>query len=271
MVYGTDTSFLLMLGTVHRDPKGYGKLLRFLAREQPAFITVEVSPYARAFRAKHSKTFRALLRNNLRRITREEGQSLGEMMNCSAIQGIFFLLKEPYEWRAAGDYAGRHNVFLGDIDLSAASRIKLARLPEIVALENLRTLLHVPFPDLSQQVDSQYRRARFLFSHPPSVWPKSPEEKEREAYMAQKIRTLIRRAGGKKVIHIGGWEHLVDFPREESFIGLLKELRPQRVLLEDELSLQRPSVLSSSREISKIRSPGNALFIPDFSGKGTRT
>lgn len=233
MTKGSTIPSLLMLGTVHHDPKGYGKLCRFLEREQPAFITVEISPYGRAFRAQRSKAFRAMLRENLGKIRKEEGRSLREITFCSAILGIFFLLKEPYEWRAAKDYAARRNIFLRDIDLSSASQEKLSLLPELILLENLRTLLRIPFPDLSSQVESQYRRARFLLSHPPSIWPKSPGVMGREAYMAQKIRAIARQAKGKKGLHIAGWEHLIELPHGESLIGYLKDLRPQKVLLED--------------------------------------
>ena len=58
-------SSLVMVGTVHRDPKGFGKLLRILEREAPDFITVEISPYALEFREKQASHFRAILRENL--------------------------------------------------------------------------------------------------------------------------------------------------------------------------------------------------------------
>ena len=224
-------SSLVMVGTVHRDPMGYAKLLRLLGQEQPSIITVEVSPYARTFRAGQAVALRATLRKNLQTIQREEGRPLREIISQSAILGIFLLLIEPYEWRAAKAYAHRHEISLWDIDLSCYSQNKLSHLADLISLENVRTLLRIPSFDLSKQAESNYSRARFLFSHPPSFWPMAREVKHREAYMAEKIRNFFQQESGKKILHIGGWEHLIEFPQGRSLFGLLKDLRPQRILV----------------------------------------
>ena len=230
---GRTVSSLQMVGTVHRDPRGKAKLLRLLQQENPAVISVEISPYARAFRAQRSAGFRALLRENLRRIHEEDGRPWREILTHGAIRGIFFLLKEPYEWRAAETYAQRASIDLREIDLSRYSEEKLSHLSELVSPENLRTLLCLSSSDLEKEVEAHYTRAQFLFSHPPALWPKSLEEKEREAFMAEEIRRLVHQAKGHKVMHIGGWEHLLEFPQGSSLLGLLKDLRPQRLLLSE--------------------------------------
>ena len=224
---------LLMIGTVHRDPRGKGKLLALLRRERPSMISVEISPYARVFRDRESAVLRATLRENLRRIHREEGRPWREILSHSAIQGIFLLLKEPYEWRAAKAYVAETGGGLHDIDLSHVSEEKLSHLPGIVSLENLRNLLRLSFPSLPEEVEDHYRRARFLFSHPPSVWLKSRDLEERESIMAQKIRRLSLQAEGKKLAHIGGWEHLLESSGGLTLYDLLKDLQPRRLLLED--------------------------------------
>jgi len=196
-------------------------------------ISVEISPYARVFRDRESAVLRATLRENLRRIHREEGRPWREILSHSAIQGIFLLLKEPYEWRAATAYASETGGGLHDIDLSHVSEEKLSHLSGIVSLENLRTLLRLSFPSLPEEVEDHYRRARFLFSHPPSVWLKSRDLEERESIMAQKIRRLSLQAEGKKLAHIGGWEHLLESSGGLTLYDLLKDLQPRRLLLED--------------------------------------
>ena len=222
---------LIMVGTVHRDPQGYSRLWRLLQREQPALVTVEITPYGRIFRARQAAALRTTLRENLWRIKKEEGQPLREIISQSAILGIFFLLKEPYEWQAAKAYADRYGIFLRDIDLSCYSEDKLSHLSELLSLENLRTLLRIPYPDLSRQVESEYSRARSLFFHPSSTWSAAREAKAREAHMAEKIRTFVRRVEGKKILHVGGWEHLIEFSQGKSLFGLLQDLRPRRILL----------------------------------------
>jgi hypothetical protein len=202
-----------------------------LEREQPALVTVEVSPYGRTFRAQQAAALRTTLRENLWRIKKEEGRPMREIISQSAILGIFFLLKEPYEWQAAKAYADRYGIFLKGIDLSCFSKDKLSHLSELLSVENLRTLLRIPFPDLSTQVESEYSRARFLFFHPSSTWSPTHEVKIREAHMAKKIRSFVQRAKGKKIMHVGGWEHLIEFSQGKSLFNLLQDLRPQRILL----------------------------------------
>jgi hypothetical protein len=220
-----------MVGTVHRDPHGKAKLSRLLQREKPAAVSVEISPYARLFRAQKATAYRAVLRENLKKIHEEENLPWPEILSRGAIQGIFFLLKEPYEWRAAQAYAQSTGIPLKDIDLSRYSEEKLSHLPELISKENLRTLLSLPSPGLTEQVEVHYHRARFLFSHPPYLWPRSSQEKEREDSMAQEIRLLVHKIQGQKVLHIGGWEHLLEIPGGRTLFGLLKDLRPKRVLL----------------------------------------
>ncbi len=222
---------LVLVGTVHRDPLGYARLLHLLEWEHPAFITVEISPYSRTLRLQQSALLRSNLRRNLRRIQEEDGQSLTAILSHSLIRGIFFLLKEPFEWRAAKMYATRNGIHLQDVDLSTFAHDHLTNLPELIAIKNLQALLRlssVPYADL---VRSQYSRANFLFHYPPSVRITPPAFQEREVFMAGKIRELAQ--GGKegKILHVGGWEHLIDFPEGNSLFGLLRDLQPQRILL----------------------------------------
>ena len=222
---------LVLVGTVHRDPRGKARLLRLLQREKPSAVSVEISPYARIFRNQKAGAFRAALRENLRKIHQEEGLAWRRILSHSAIQGIFLLLKEPYEWRAAKAYGEETKCRIQDIDPSEYSEEKLLHLPELVSQENLRTLLSLSFPGLNEQVRNHYGRARFLFSHPPSVWLENRELCERESIMAEKIRRLVFQEVGGKIVHIGGWEHLLEFSGKYSLFILLQDFHPRRVLL----------------------------------------
>jgi len=231
MAMSKRTRSLVLVGTVHRDPKGYAKLFHLLEQERPSIITVEISPYSRAFRAQQAAALRARLRENLRKIGKERGRSLREIISRSAVLEIFLTLREPYEWRAAKDYADRHGIEVMDIDLSCYAEEKLSHLTELISLENVRALIHLPSFDLSRQVESQYARGEFLFDHPPSSWPMSEEVRHREAHMAEKIRGFARQKNKGKALHIGGWEHLVEFPQGQSLFGLIKDLQPNRIIL----------------------------------------
>jgi hypothetical protein len=185
-----------------------------------------------AFRKQESVSRRSALRENLKRIAGEEGRALCELILHPEIQGIFSLLRDPYEWRTAAAYAAeRKDIFLKAVDLSVYSREKLGNIPELVAVENLRVLLRAPGSDLGRQSASIYRQARALFLDPPAEWTVTEESRIREAHMAGVIGRLVRRADGRKVLHIGGWEHLVESPGGDSIYERLKHLRPERRLL----------------------------------------
>ena len=222
---------VVLVGTVHRDPKGYAKLFHLLEQERPSVITVEISPYSRAFRVQQAAALRARLKENLQKVGKERGPSLREIISQSAVLEIFLALREPYEWRAAKNYAERHGIEVMDIDLSGYAEEKLSYLTELISLENVRALLRLPSFDLSRQVESQYARAKFLFAHPPSSWPVNEEVRHREAHMAEKIRGFARQKNEGKTLHIGGWEHLVEFPQGKSLFGLVKDLQPNRIIL----------------------------------------
>jgi hypothetical protein len=207
--------------------------LRLLQREQASVVSVEISPYGRIFRSQRAAAFRSALRENLRCIHQEEGLAWRRILSHGAIQGIFMLLKEPYEWRAAKAYGEETRCRVQDIDLSEYSEEKLSHLAELVSRENLRTLLSLSFPGLNEQVKNHYGRARFLFAHPPSVWLESREMRKRESILADKIRGLLLQGEGGKFVHIGGWEHLLEYSEQPSLYNLLQDLHPRRVLLAD--------------------------------------
>ncbi len=239
---------VLLVGVVHRDPRGKIKLSQLLGEEKPAFISVEISRYSRVFRARNAGTLRATLRKNLARIHEEDGLGWQDILSHGEIQGIFSFLREPYEWRAAEDYARKAGAIIKDIDLSWSSEEKLSHIPELVSLENLRSLLRLSSPKLQHHAQQQYRRAGFLFAHPPSVWPKGREEEDREIFLANELRRIIQGAGERQVVHIGGWEHLLEFPDGISFYGLLKDFHPARILLTEDIERCGPIYCRGERK-----------------------
>lgn len=222
---------LILIGTVHRDPYGYKKLMRLLEEKKPEVITVEISPYSRYFRTNQVIKIRHTLRQNLLQIQKEDGLSLKSILSHGPIFDIFCLLKDPFEWRAAETYARQNGAILFDIDLSSYAQRKLTHLPELVSLENLRALKNLPSSSFFEVISSQYSRAKYLFQNPPKFWPAEREIFEREAFMAEKIREILKKIEDKIFCHIGGWEHLLERPDGKSLFSLLQDLKPQRFLL----------------------------------------
>jgi hypothetical protein len=223
---------LILVGTVHRDPRGVGKLLRLLERETPDVITVEISPYALEFRRKQAFRLRALLRENLKKIQAEDGGSSEGLLKHGEIQGIFFLLKAPFEWRAAERYSRKHRCGLKAIDLSAYSQEKLARVPELIEPENLRALLRAPCPSFENRISREYEKAKILWFAASAARLVSEEVREREKHMAEEIRRIIKEDDKRKILHVGGWEHLLPASRMNSLYARMEDLKPRRLLLE---------------------------------------
>lgn len=222
---------LILIGTVHRDPHGYKKLFRLLSEKKPKIITVEISSYSLSFRTNYVPEIRRTLRENLRRIQNEDGLSWKEIISHGAIMGIFAMLKEPFEWQAANSYAHISNASLFDIDLSIYAQEKLAYLTELVSLENLKLLKKFSSLPFFEEIAAQYTRANYLFQNPPQIWPVAQETLEREKYMADKIRKILKSKETVILCHIGGWEHLIARPDGKSLFHLLQDLNPQRILI----------------------------------------
>ena len=51
---------------------------------------------------------------------------------------------------------------------------------------------------------------------------------QRDQYMSLRIKEIFKNNG--KTLHVGGWEHLLDDPGGKTLYGLLKDLRPKRIL-----------------------------------------
>jgi hypothetical protein len=172
------------------------------------------------------------LRENLKRIQREEGGSYRRRRSHGEIQGIFRLLRIPFEWRAAEAYAQKHQIGFKAIDLSKYSKEKLSHVAELIHFDNLRALLRTPRSLIDRKVGREYLRARTLWDHSPKRGSNFSEEiEEREARMAEEIRRLMEEGKKRKILHVGGWEHLVETRPEKSLFSRLEEFKPCRLLL----------------------------------------
>lgn len=200
-------SRLILLGTVHRDPRGGEALLRAIHELRPELITVEVSPYALRFRRRHAPRF------------------LGKDL---PLQVAEFILP-PYEYRAAKAYGLRYHVPVIPIDSCLKSRALLREAVELFSAENLRRLKE---EDLGALLRREYALARrcwedgLMAQH----FLSNGWDLRRERAMARRIRQILSRHPTKRLLHIGGWMHML--PTFGTLFHLLEELRPERRLLE---------------------------------------
>ncbi len=120
----------------------------------------------------------------------------------------------PFEYRAARDWGRSHAVPVKPLDSGAAARHHLPRYAgELLTAANLRCLCdHGGTGTLTEFVAREFRRARRARAGKLRALPLVGEaaDHSRERLWAKRLTRLAKT--GKRVVHLGGWEHLVLWP-----------------------------------------------------------
>jgi hypothetical protein len=225
---------LLLLGTVHGDPRGYVRAWRLLKHLRPTLITVEISPFSVRCRLREGPRWQRLLHRALGELPPGAGEH-------PAIRRLAAQVALPFEYRVARDYSRHYAVSLKALDLGGPSRRHLPRYArELLTSDNLRALAATPGCSLEEWVEAEFHRARQAGARPPwrLAFQSPPDTLRREQLMARRLRKLIRQ--GWRVAHLGGWEHLLSWRDGDSFLQLLTDLKPAQLLL-DEADLLPPA------------------------------
>ena len=218
---------LTLIGTVHGDPRGHtraGELLNYL---RPDLVTVEISPFSLRYRRQHGARWQQHLAEALAELPAGAALHL-------AIQRLAAQVALPFEVRAARDYSRSVNVPWRPLDLGFLSRRHLPRYAaELLSPANLQALLTTADGSMEDFVAGQFRRARQALARAPRrpISPGAPETVRRERFLAQRLRGLAPRH--RRVVHLGGWEHLVAWQDSPGLWGDLADLKPRRVLLDE--------------------------------------
>jgi hypothetical protein len=225
---------LVLIGTVHGDPLGYARALKLLRRLQPDLVTVEISRFSLRYRERQESRWQRLLAQALEELPAGAAGHL-------AIRRLAAQVALPFEVRAARHYGRRFAIPWRPLDLGGLSRRHLPRYArELLTPENVRALLTTEDEPLADYVAREYGRARLAVQRPP-WWSlrRDPESRRRERLQARRLRDCLARY--PRVVHLGGWEHLVPAPLSVSTprrqgAGLcqeLAELRPLRLFLDE--------------------------------------
>jgi len=217
---------LILIGTVHGDPRGYERAVTLLDHLEPDLVTVEISPFSLRYRLRHEPRWQRQLTRVLANLPPTAPRHL-------AFQRLAAQVALPFEVRAARDYGRERRVPWRPLDLGFLSRRHLPRYgPELLTPTNLKALLDTPDGDLKEYVAAEFRRARQAVSRSPRplLPPPDPEAFRREGFLARRLRRLAARFG--RVAHLGGWEHLVPWQDFPNLWRLVADLAPARVLLD---------------------------------------
>jgi hypothetical protein len=217
---------LTLIGTVHGDPAGYGRAWRLLESLTPDLITVEISPFSVRYRLKRERCWQWCLE----RVLAELPPSAPGHLAIRRLQGQ---VEMPFELRAGRDWGQAKGVPWQALDLGAPARRELPRYKtELLSIENLRALLGTEDGSLEDWVAGEYRRARTAWARAPwRVGRQEDEARRREAFQARRLRNLAAR--GARIVHLGGWEHLMLWQDGSGLQAALADLKPLALLLED--------------------------------------
>jgi hypothetical protein len=219
-------SGLILIGTVHGDPRGYARALTILNRLQPELVTVEISPFSLRYRLKNQAGWQRRLVRALAELPPGAGRHL-------AIQRLTAQIALPFEVRAARDYSLSRGISWHPLDLGSPARRHLPRYgPELLSPANLEALLDTPDGSLEEWATAEFHRARLALRHSGRrLFPgSSPETWRRERFIARRLRRLASQSG--RLVHLGGWEHLVDWQDSGGLWQGLADLQPRRLLLD---------------------------------------
>lgn len=219
---------ILLVGVVHGDPEGYTKAMALLEQWQPRAVSVEISAYSWQYRRRWTRRWQAQFQRWLAACPPAQRHHL-------ALQRVQAQISMPFEVRAAVAYTQRHGLCWQPIDSNALARDHLPLYSrELLAPDNLRQLLTTPDGDFPTLIHQEYvRAASYLQGRRPGpqqpVIPLDPRRTLREKMMAHRLRRLARR--WTRVLHLGGWEHLVYTGHNLTLADFLAPCQPQPLLL----------------------------------------
>ncbi|MFZ2088506.1 MAG: hypothetical protein WAU47_08010 [Desulfobaccales bacterium] len=219
---------LYFLATVHGDPAGYERAWRFFEHIRPQVITVEISPFSVRYRQRAAKRWQQRLSEAMRALPANAPEKF-------AVARVAAQTALPFEYRAARDWGKVQNIPVKFLDAGKVARSHLPRYAdELLCSENLRFLYETDAAGtLEEFVGAEFRRARLglegkLQPRPGGI---DPQECSRERLWARRLRKLL--AGGHRLVHLGGWEHLVSWPGGGGLSHLLADLRPCIMFLDE--------------------------------------
>jgi hypothetical protein len=225
---------LVLIGTVHGDPRGYARVLSLLEWLQPDLVTVEISRFSVRYRRAWEARWQRQLREALAELPPEAA-------GHAAIRRVAAQIALPYEYRAARDYSRRYGIKCLPLDLGGLSRRHLPRYGrELLSAANLRALAGESQASLEELVTGEFRRARLAFARAPwrLVLENNSQTLRRERFLSRRLQPLA--ASGGRVAHLGGWEHLIPWRDGEGLRSWLADQEPA-ILLADAADFLIPS------------------------------
>lgn len=197
---------IILIGTVHNDPRSKQRLEKLLNYTNPEILTVEVSDRKLKF-IKSAK-------EELRSYFKQRG------LNPKLIEKYISIHIYPlYEWFVSKEYAKKQYITIHKVELWN-KRIEEQNRYNVESLKN-PYLTDNALEQITGQYEANIKNPEWLKSFDRESYTieslkkifYTPECKacvgERDVYIAERISNIIQQNPGKKIVHVGGALHTI--------------------------------------------------------------
>lgn len=202
-----------MVGIIHGDSNARKRLRGIIEAVNPDVITVEFTHYGLNFRKNNSR----YLRMNIKRIVsdfKKVPQAVKDLLNFLAL---------PYEYLVAADYAGKKGIPLYLVDMDFFSFFRLRFIGDMLDKKNL---FQMAKQEYRSRLEIEKRIADLYFEKNTRLFRFSEDMRVRDEYTSRLIKKIMEENSGK-LLHICGWQHLID---EQ---GYFSTLNPEKIYIYD--------------------------------------
>lgn len=227
---------VILIGTVHNDPKGPERLERMLSSLRPTVLTVEYSRIAdekiATLMGELAKTPRVI--SLFKRLFERFG-------GADQFMDFFSVAKETFEYGIAQEYAEKNTIPLHSIDNIELNGEEIGK--EMVDILEKLTASQDTLNSTTKSAlcDSVYLEAYDIIN---GLGSRQTEEEmldlsrmkfgvgARDGHMEKRIREILAMSPpDSRLAHIGGLAHIYDDKRGETLYSRIKDLNPRRVLI----------------------------------------
>ncbi|MBT5022463.1 hypothetical protein HOK51_09135 [Candidatus Woesearchaeota archaeon] len=198
-------SQVILIGTMHIDPKGEERLEKMLNHVKPDIITLESSPARREYSRKVIDELRKIMK-----IKQVDEESIDKLLSRTPYS--------PFEWRVCDKYGADHNVPVIGVDLPHILKQEHKSIEQSLGTYWNTRMMRWKVARINRILNSRERN-KFRQQQLDSIFYSNllgdlcvttisnGYIKERDAHMYKEISKIKKFNPGKIIAFVGGWGH----------------------------------------------------------------
>jgi len=198
---------IIFIGTSHIDPDGYVNVMDVLNSLSPELILLEVSPLSILLRRTYGQILKLILHRNIKIL------KLGIIPE---LRNVISYLELPHEYRAVKDYCRKTGSEFILADISLFTLFRFIHAHRLVTKRNLLALSGIREDRFIQEKSAAdcifNKKDDILLNMKLHQFRKDNLAMRRESLLLKKLNKYADRYSDKKIVYVGGWEHLLDDP-----------------------------------------------------------